>query len=318
MTLAKTILGYPSPFSQDPLRQDIDDKSLSGASMRLTTSTSSQPILSINNDLLQQSPLAGTASNRSQEAVIEGPQVDGDNLNFPPQLPTRRTRYVGLEVTLDDDKCASAHVQTSSTSLSPKIGTPTAGECIGARKERDAGPTVAVAALAKARPVAWRDLPNKKQLAILTLARLSEPLTQTSLRAYIFYQVKSFDPTLSDSTIASQVGILESSFAATQLVTAIAWGRAADSDRCGRKNVLLIGLFGTCLSCVGFGFSKSFWQAIMFRAMGGALNGNVGVMRTMISEIIKEKKYIVTTFGTPKLSLSKVPISCVPTTPDVL
>ena len=31
----------------------------------------------------------------------------------------------------------------------------------------------------------------------------------------------------------------------------------------------------------------------MFRAMGGALNGNVGVMRTMISEIIKEKKYAV-------------------------
>ena len=134
---------------------------------------------------------------------------------------------------------------------------------------------------------------NKKQLAILTLARLFEPLTQTSLRAYIFYQLKSFEPTLSDSTIASQVGILESSFAATQFLTAIAWGQAADSDWFGRKKVLLIGLSGTCLSCVGFGFSRSFWQAIMFRAIGGALNGNVGVMRTMIWEIIKEKKYVV-------------------------
>jgi len=27
--------------------------------------------------------------------------------------------------------------------------------------------------------------------------------------------------------------------------------------------------------------------------MGGALNGNVGVMRTMISEIIREKKLVV-------------------------
>jgi len=44
------------------------------------------------------------------------------------------------------------------------------------------------------------------------------------------------------------------------------------------------------LSCIGFGFSKSFAQAIVFRCLGGALNGNVGVMRTMISEIIREKK----------------------------
>ena len=144
---------------------------------------------------------------------------------------------------------------------------------------------------ANERSVGWRDLPNKKQLAILTFARLSEPLTQTSLRAYMYYQVKSFDPRISDSTVASQVGILEGSFAAAQFLTAMAWGRAADSNWCGRKMVLLIGLSGTCISCVGFGFSRSFWQATTFRFLGGALNGNVGVMRTMISEIVKEKKY---------------------------
>jgi hypothetical protein len=44
------------------------------------------------------------------------------------------------------------------------------------------------------------------------------------------------------------------------------------------------------LSCLGFGFSRSFTQAIICRTLGGALNGNVGVMRTMISEIIMEKK----------------------------
>lgn len=52
----------------------------------------------------------------------------------------------------------------------------------------------------------------------------------------------------------------------------------------------MIGLFGTMLSSVGFGFSKSFWSALVFRMMGGALNGNLGVMRTMISEIVREKK----------------------------
>jgi len=142
----------------------------------------------------------------------------------------------------------------------------------------------------KDKPVSWKDLPNKGQLAILTMARLSEPLTQTSLQAYMFYQLKSFDTSLSDSTISSQAGLLQGSFTAAQFVTAILWGRAADADWGGRKKVLLIGLFGTCLSCVGFGFSRSFIQAAIFRTLGGALNGNVGVMRTMIAEIIQEKR----------------------------
>jgi hypothetical protein len=35
------------------------------------------------------------------------------------------------------------------------------------------------------------------------------------------------------------------------------------------------------LSCLGFAFSTSFWQALFFRSLGGMTNGNVGVLRTM-------------------------------------
>ncbi|KAK3682165.1 major facilitator superfamily domain-containing protein [Podospora appendiculata] len=142
-----------------------------------------------------------------------------------------------------------------------------------------------------AKSVSWSDLPRKDQLIVITLARLSEPLVQTSLQAYMFYQLKWFDPSLSDSVISSQAGILHASFTAAQFLTAMIWGRLADSSRFGRKTVLLIGLGGTMLSCVGFGFSTSFWQALVFRSIGGITNGNVGVLRTMISEIIREKKY---------------------------
>ncbi|KAL4784847.1 major facilitator superfamily domain-containing protein [Aspergillus varians] len=141
------------------------------------------------------------------------------------------------------------------------------------------------------KPVTWSSLPNKGQLAILTIARLSEPLTQTSLQAYLFYQLRSFDPSLPESTISTQAGILQGTFTAAQFLTAVLWGRLADSERMGRKRVLLIGLLGTCISCLGFGFSRSFAAAAVFRTLGGALNSNVGVMRTMISEIIEEKKY---------------------------
>lgn len=140
------------------------------------------------------------------------------------------------------------------------------------------------------KPVTWSSLPKKGQLAILTLARLSEPLTQTSLQAYLFYQLKSFDPSLPDSKISAQSGILQGSFTAAQFITAVWWGRLADAEWMGRKRVLLIGLMGTCLSCVGFGFSRSFATAMVFRTLGGVLNSNVGVMRTLIAEIISEKK----------------------------
>ncbi|ROW10043.1 hypothetical protein VPNG_06516 [Cytospora leucostoma] len=139
--------------------------------------------------------------------------------------------------------------------------------------------------------ISWKDLPRKQQLFVITLTRLSEPLVQTSLQAYMFYQLRWFDPSLPDSVIASQAGVLHASFTATQFLTAMLWGRVADSSRFGRKKVVLVGLLGTMVSCLGFGFSTTFWQALLFRSLGGVTNGNVGVLRTMISEIVREKKY---------------------------
>jgi MFS family permease len=127
----------------------------------------------------------------------------------------------------------------------------------------------------------WKSLPRKGQLALLTISRLAEPLTQTSLQSYMFYQLKSFDPQQTDSQISVQAGMLAAAFTAAQFVTAIPWGRAADSELFGRKRVLMIGLIGTMISAVGFGFSRSFYSAMFFRTLGGALNGNVGVMRTV-------------------------------------
>lgn len=139
-------------------------------------------------------------------------------------------------------------------------------------------------------PVTWMSLPEKAQLAVLTLARLSEPLSERSLSAYMFYQLQWFNPKASEATITSQGGILTAAFAAAQFLTAVWWGRAADNPRIGRKRVLLVGLFGTFVASLGIGFSTNFGFALFCRLMSGFLNGNIGVMRTMISEIIKEKK----------------------------
>ncbi|KAJ5063618.1 major facilitator superfamily domain-containing protein [Bipolaris maydis] len=141
------------------------------------------------------------------------------------------------------------------------------------------------------RPVSWSALPRKDQLFVLVLARFSEPLTQTSLGAYLYYQLQSFDPSLSESTLSYQAGIIGATFPATQFLTAILWGRFSDSEYGGRKRTIYLGLVGTMLSTIGFGFSHNFAMAVFFRSLGGIVNGNIGVMRTMISEIIKEKKF---------------------------
>lgn len=142
--------------------------------------------------------------------------------------------------------------------------------------------------------ISWSSLPRKSQLAIMTLARLSEPLTQTSLQSYMYYQLKSFKDghgsAPSDSTVARQAGLLAAAFTGAQFMTAMIWGRIADSSM-GRKRVILTGLVGTAIGTLGFGFSDNFAAAFFWRFLGGMLNGNIGVMRTMISEIVKEKKF---------------------------
>jgi hypothetical protein len=144
---------------------------------------------------------------------------------------------------------------------------------------------------ARPAPVTWMSLPRKGQLGLLGLCRVFDFLQIASLQAYMFYQLKSFDPNLSDSDVATQAGILQGAFTAAQFATAIPWGRVADAEWGGRKFVLLVGLIGTAMSCLGVAYSTSFAQAVFWRSFGGAINGTVGIIRTMIAENVKEKKY---------------------------
>lgn len=140
-------------------------------------------------------------------------------------------------------------------------------------------------------PVTWLTVPRKGQLALLGLCRVFDFLQIASLQAYMFYQLKSFDESLSDSEVSTQAGILQGAFTAAQFATAIPWGRAADASWGGRKFVLLVGLLGTAVSCLGVAFATSFMQAALWRSFGGGINGTVGIIRTMIAENVKEKKY---------------------------
>ena len=96
-----------------------------------------------------------------------------------------------------------------------------------------------------------------------------------SIFPYIYYMIASFGITKDDRQIAIYAGMVTSAFAFAEFSTGVFWGRL--SDKVGRKPVLLTGLAGTGLSMLVFGFAKSLPHALLARALGGVLNGYVGL-----------------------------------------
>ena len=67
------------------------------------------------------------------------------------------------------------------------------------------------------------------------------------------------------------------------------WG--AVSDRVGRKPVLLLGCVGTMFSMLLVGLANNIWVALLGRAIGGFLNGNIGVIQTMVGELVTKPEH---------------------------
>ncbi|KAF2785794.1 MFS general substrate transporter [Melanomma pulvis-pyrius CBS 109.77] len=120
------------------------------------------------------------------------------------------------------------------------------------------------------------------QLVIIGICRFSEPLAFNSILAYSYEMV--LDLGVAEKDAATYAGLLVSAYAVAEAMTAMGWG--AISDVYGRKPVALFGLCGVALSSVMFGLAKSYWVALAARFIGGALNGNVAIMQTMVAEMV--------------------------------
>ncbi|KAJ6120274.1 hypothetical protein N7523_004554 [Penicillium sp. IBT 18751x] len=140
----------------------------------------------------------------------------------------------------------------------------------------------------QARSIAPDDSFPTAQLFLLAICRVAEPIALTSIFPYSWVMVKDFEMA-SGSDASFYAGILISAFSLAEALTGMFWGSL--SDRLGRKPVLLFGCFGTMLSLLMVGFAPNFWVALAGRALGGALNGNIGVIQTMVGELVKRPEH---------------------------
>ncbi|CCL98009.1 uncharacterized protein FIBRA_00002 [Fibroporia radiculosa] len=122
------------------------------------------------------------------------------------------------------------------------------------------------------------------QLYILLFLHLAEPFTIHVIAPFAPDLIRSVGITGGDEAkVGYYVGLMYSLFSATQALTVLSWSRL--SDRVGRKPVIMTGLLGLALSMYCFGLARTFWALVVSRCLNGALNGNVGVLKSMMAEI---------------------------------
>ena len=94
--------------------------------------------------------------------------------------------------------------------------------------------------------------------------------------------IKSFH--IREDEIGRWAGLCSAMFSLCQALMGIPWG--IFSDRWGRKPAILLGLASTMVTSLLWGFSTSLPMAIVARGLAGAGNGNVGIIRTTVAEMV--------------------------------
>lgn len=128
-----------------------------------------------------------------------------------------------------------------------------------------------------------------KQLLVICVMRITEPISYTLIFPFINQMLEEMNVTPDPKQIGYYAGVIESLYAIAQLFTAISWGRL--SDHVGRKPVMLIGLTGMAISVILFGLQKTYLGLIASRFIAGMMNGNVGVLQSILVELTDETNH---------------------------
>jgi multidrug resistance protein len=84
------------------------------------------------------------------------------------------------------------------------------------------------------------------------------------------------------------VGLLVSSFAIAQLISAPMWGRF--SDRYGRRPAMIVGLAASAIAYVIFAYADSLWLLFLSRLVQGSGGGTVSVIQAYVADAVKPEE----------------------------
>ncbi|KAF8337849.1 member of major facilitator superfamily multidrug-resistance, DHA1 sub-family [Amanita rubescens] len=120
------------------------------------------------------------------------------------------------------------------------------------------------------------------QFSIIFALKTSEFLTSTTTHPFIPDLVRHVGITNGERNVGYYVALLLSTFFAAETVTTFLFSHL--SDLVGRKPVLLTCVIGLSICICGFGVSMTFWILVLWQAIMGALNGTMGVAKSMLVE----------------------------------
>ncbi|KAI9284356.1 major facilitator superfamily domain-containing protein [Umbelopsis sp. AD052] len=101
--------------------------------------------------------------------------------------------------------------------------------------------------------------------------------------------IRDFHLSDNPDDVGYYLGWMASSFCIAQFFTTIFWGSI--SDKFGRRPIILIGLLGTAITNALFGFSTNYKYALITRTLCGAVNANIGIIRSMVAEITNHSNH---------------------------
>ncbi|CCL99154.1 uncharacterized protein FIBRA_01169 [Fibroporia radiculosa] len=132
------------------------------------------------------------------------------------------------------------------------------------------------------RPQRVTPLP-KAQLATLCAIRLIDPIAFTQIFPYVNEMMDRLHLTNDSSKIGFYSGLVESSFAVSQLFFIYHWARV--SDAIGRRPVILAGIVGIGLATIMLGLAHSLGGVLLARGVAGIFSGNIAVIHSVLGEL---------------------------------
>jgi MFS family permease len=127
---------------------------------------------------------------------------------------------------------------------------------------------------------------SKKHIMSLCFLVMGQQMVSEITFPFIPFMVQSFNITTSNK-IGYYAGFVTSAFGLAQIISSVIFGIL--SDRYGRKIFLLLGALGNVITMPLFGLSKTYYEALCFRALCGLASANSSVIRAVIGDITNDK-----------------------------